>query len=184
MAQLQVEGKEIDARVLDIEGCFPNMPKDKITFAMQAIVEEARRQGRTGISVPTRKSHRFTWKKVENGPYKWIDFTTMLNVLHFSLNQAILSMKDGRLLRQVKGIPMGDALSPAMTIGTCAWMEKEWMDSLHLDVKKRFIAKRYMDDILLLYEKHGWDSARFYADFQRSECPSHGIKSGGVYERI
>lgn len=44
------------------------------------------------------------------------------------------------------------------------------MDSLHLDVKKRFIAKRYMDDILLLYEKHGWDSARFYADFQRSEC--------------
>ena len=164
------EGKEIDACVLDIEGCFPNMPKDKITFAMQAIVEEARRQGRTGISVPTRKSHKFTWKKVENGPYKWIAFTTMLDVLHFSLNQAILSMKDGRLLRQVKGIPMGDALSPAMTIGTCAWMEKEWMESLHLDVKKRFIAKRYMDDILLLYEKHGWDSARFYADFQRSEC--------------
>ena len=34
-------------------------------------------------------------------------------------------MPDGHLKRQIAGIPMGDALSPGMAIGTCAWMEKE-----------------------------------------------------------
>ena len=66
---------------------------------------------------------------------------------------------------------MGDALSPAMTIGTCAWMEREWMASLHDDVKGKFMAKRYMDDIALFMIKDGtWDHQRFYEDFQRSEC--------------
>jgi hypothetical protein len=146
------------------------MPKDKIEFAMRAIIEEARNRGWKGVSVPTRKTHKCTSKKVENGPYKWIDFSTLLDVLHFSLDQAIICMKDGRVLRQRRGIPMGDALSPAMTIGTCAWMEREWMQSLHEDVKRRFVARRYMDDVLLFFQKHGWDSARFYEDFKRSEC--------------
>ena len=78
-------------------------------------------------------------------------------------------MKDGRLIRQVGGIPMGDALSPAMTIGTCGWMEREWMTSLHENAKSKFAAKRYMDDILLFFLKDGWDSEKFYADFQ-TEC--------------
>ena len=65
---------------------------------------------------------------------------------------------------------MGDALSPAMTIGTCAWMEREWMASLHEDTKRKFVARRYMDDILLFFAKDGWDSDRFYDDFKRSEC--------------
>jgi hypothetical protein len=39
-------------------------------------------------------------------------------------------MRDGTLLRQVGGIPMGDPLSPGMTIGACGWMEKEWMANL------------------------------------------------------
>ena len=53
---------------------------------------------------------------------------------------------------------MGDALSPAMTIGTCGWMEREWMTSLHGNAKSKFAAKRYMDDILLFFLKDGWDS--------------------------
>ena len=65
---------------------------------------------------------------------------------------------------------MGDALSPGMTIGTCGWMEREWMASLDDDTKRNFMARRYMDDILLLMRKGGWDSQRFYEDFRRSEC--------------
>ena len=79
------------------------------------------------------------------------------------MNQAVFRMKDGRLIRQVGGIPMGDALSPAMTIGTCGWMEREWMTSLHENAKSKFAAKRYMDDILLFFLKDGWDSEKFYA---------------------
>ena len=37
-------------------------------------------------------------------------------------------MPDGTIRHQVQGIPMGDPLSPGMTIMTCAWMEREWME--------------------------------------------------------
>jgi hypothetical protein len=73
-------------------------------------------------------------------------------------------MRDGTLLRQV-------ALSPGMTIGACGWMEKEWMANLSDTDKDNFIAKRYMDDILLAYvNREDWDSAAFIKDFKRSEC--------------
>ena len=37
--------------------------------------------------------------------------------------------------------------------------------------KDNFVAKRYMDDILLAYVNcEDWDSAGFIKDFKRSEC--------------
>jgi len=164
-------GREIEAHVLDIEGCFPNMPKELIRFAMRDLIEEAKRQGRKGVSVPTRSTKRkCTWKRADGGPWKFIDFDTILSVINFSLDQAISKMRCGRLIRQLLGIPMGDALSPGMTVGTCGWMEREWMTTLHSAVKKNFVAKRYLDDVLLFLAKGGWDHERFYKDFKRSEC--------------
>ena len=170
-AMRKFRGEEIEAHVLDIEGCYPNMPKEIIRFAMRALVEEARRQGREGVSVPSRsKTRRCTWKRTNGGPWKFIEFSTMLDMLDFSLDQAIFRLPNGKLIRQMLGIPMGDALSPGMTIGTCGWMEREWMASLDDATKRNFMARRYMDDILLLMRKGGWDSQRFYEDFRRSEC--------------
>ena len=74
-------------------------------------------------------------------------------------------------MRQAVGIPMGDPHSPGMTIITCAWMEKEWMAGIDDGTKRYFRAKRYMDDILLVYaENRSWDHARFLTDWVRSEC--------------
>ena len=92
----------------------------------------------------------------------------MLDMLDFSLDQAIFRLPNGKLIRQMLGIPMGDALSPGMTIGTCGWMEREWMASLDDATKRNFMARRYMDDILLLMRKGGWDSQRFYEDLKTS----------------
>ena len=75
----------------------------------------------------------------------------MLDIMDFSLDFAFTEMPNGQLLRQTKGIPMGDPLSPGMTIGTCAWMEKEWMNTITVQDQQRFRAKRFMDDILLIY---------------------------------
>ena len=37
--------------------------------------------------------------------------------------------------------------------------------------KEMFRAKRYMDDILLIFSKNpGWDYKKFVADFEKSEC--------------
>ena len=65
---------------------------------------------------------------------------------------------------------MGDALSPGMTIGTCGWMEREWMRGIDDATKRHFMARRYMDDVLLLMRKYGWDKLRFYDEFKKSEC--------------
>ena len=85
-------------------------------------------------------------------------------------------------MRQRKGIPMGDALSPAMTIGTCGWMEKEWLRTLSPLERAHFLAKRYMDDILIFYEKDTqWDHEDFMRRFKKSECylPPLKLEAGG-----
>ena len=162
--------EEYEAHVLDIEGCFPSMPKEKIRFAMMQLVQEARQEGHQGVSVPTRsKKLKCSWRKV-GGNFKWLPFEDMLKALDFSLENAVSIRKDGGVIIQKVGIPMGDALSPAMTIGTCGWMEREFMRGLHKDTKNNFKAKRYMDDVLLFMKKEGWDATRFYEDFKRSEC--------------
>ena len=38
----------------------------------------------------------------------------------------------GELLLQKQGIPMGDPVSPGMTIVACAWMERTWLTGLQL----------------------------------------------------
>jgi hypothetical protein len=101
---------------------------------------------------------------------QFIPFEVMLDVMDFALDNAIVKMPDGQLWRQIEGIPMGDPLSPGMTIGACAWMEEEWMETLDDKDKERFGAKRFMDDILLIKAKHGWDAEKFTTDFIDSEC--------------
>ena len=101
--------EEYEAHVLDIEGCFPSMPKDKIRFAMMQLVQEARQEGHKGVSVPTRgKKLKCSWRKVGEN-FKWLPFEDMLKALDFSLENAVSIRKDGGIIIQKVGIPMGDA---------------------------------------------------------------------------
>ena len=60
---------------------------------------------------------------------------------------------------------MGDPHSPGMTLGTCAWMEHEWLQSMNGDSQSNFKARRYMDDLLVFYARNdSWDEARFLQD--------------------
>ena len=73
----------------------------------------------------------------------------MCDVMEFALDNTIIRMPGGQLMRQTKGIPMGDPLSPGMTIGACAWMEGKWLETMQ-EHKDKFRAKRFMDDILII----------------------------------
>jgi hypothetical protein len=93
------------------------------------------------------------------------------DILVFALDNAYIQMPDGTIMHQAKGIPMGDPLSPGMTISTCAWMEREWMKQLAPIDKCFFKGARYMNDILLFTSKNKtWNSEMFLEDFTRSEC--------------
>ena len=72
---------------------------------------------------------------------------------------------------------MGDPLSLGMTVGTCAWMENEWLQTIAPFDRHYFRMKRFMDDILLAYAKSpSWDSDKFIADFTESQCYQKPLK--------
>ena len=146
------------------------MPKPAISSALRdTLIELTRDAGRTGVAVPKRSNARQCAWKARKGDV-WLPFDVLNDIAEFSLHNAIVRL-GGRLLHQVKGIPMGDPISPGMTIGTCAWMEKKWMQGLPQHVKQRFLAARFMDDILMVYRKTRlWDHDQFLAAFARSDC--------------
>ena len=150
------------------------MPKDAIRMAMRDHVARIMRSsGQKGVSVPRYSDNSpCEWRRrKDDRRYIWIPFDVMIDVMEFALDHAIVQMPDGSLRRQKEGIPMGDSLSPAMTIITCAWMEDEWLQSLSDADKARFTARRFMDDVLMVYAKaDDWDHDAFIRDFVRSEC--------------
>ena len=52
-----------------------------------------------------------------------------------------------------------------MCIGACAWMESDWLETVDEASREMFMAKRYMDDLLVFYAKGPrWDEERFLRD--------------------
>ena len=157
--------------VKDIEGCFPNMPKEAIKIACRETLQWAARQGRTHVVVPNSKLHRCSWDSKKKYGICTFPLHMLYEVMEFALDNAITKDRHGNLRKQIHGIPMGDPHSPGMTIVTCAWMEKMWMETLSEDTKQFFRAKRYMDDIIFLYATNPrFDVERLMEDFQRSDC--------------
>ena len=159
-----------------MEGCFTNMPKEPIKFGLRDITQRIKHEtGHTGVVVPQIhkrvSSVRCEWirtSKKKVGITK-IPFEVMLEVVEFCLDNTFILDRFGKLRRQVKGIPMGDPNSPGMCIGTCAWMEMEWMKSLSQETKKHFRSIRYMDDVLTLTARSAtFDEARFKTDFHNT----------------
>jgi hypothetical protein len=166
-------------RVVDVEGMYPSMPKPIIRVAMREVLSTIRRQLPPGsgsdpkINVPRKGKGACSWAH-ERGD-KWghaqVCFSTMIEALEFVLENTYVKMRDGRLLKQAHGIPMGDSLSPAIAIGTTAWMETEWMQSLDTATKARFRAGRFMDDVIMVVSSSpGWDADAFVRDFESSTC--------------
>ena len=57
---------------------------------------------------------------------------------------------------------MGDPVSPGLTIGTCAYMEDNFMRNIEEDTKQFFKAKRYLDDVLIVTaDNKKWDNMEF-----------------------
>ena len=165
--------------IFDIEGCYPNMPKETIRFALRDVLKQMEtKYGYDGVWVPKWSDTRpCGWKKGKGFNMQKIPFEVMLDVMEFSLDFALIRMPNGQILRQTGGIPMGDPLSPGMTIGSCAWMEQEWLKTIDASDRKFFRAKRFMDDIAIVYASTPrWDSERFIADFTQSQCYQEPLK--------
>ena len=117
-------GPDYDIRIFDIEGCFPHMPKSAIKLATLEVIHKLSAQGRKGVWIPRSKSPEWDApKKHKQGT--WIPLQELRDILVFALENAYIRLPNGSIRHQTQGIPMGDPLSPGMTITTCAWMEFE-----------------------------------------------------------
>ena len=128
------------------------MPKKAIKEAMREVRDVLAENRYKGIWVPTADSLSCQWAQPKNRKKTgtWIPWEILTEVLEFALDNAFIRMPNGKIYWQKDGIPMGDPLSPAMTIGTCAWMERKWAAGLDPEWKNKYRGARYMDDVLLV----------------------------------
>ena len=173
---------EIRCVIKDIEGCFPAMPKDVIRIALRSELHKLEaKYGYDGISVPKQSTKSCSF--ADKGGRNWvrIPFEDLAEIAEWALDNTLVRGLDGQILRQDLGIPMGDPHSPGFCIGTCAWMEHEWLQTVDAQSRSRFMARRYMDDVLAFYA-HGadWDEARFL-EHLNTECylPPLELGDGG-----
>ena len=90
--------------------------------------------------------------------------------MEFALENTLIKSLDGEIMKQTKGIPMGDPHSPGMCIGACAWMEKEWMNTIEESKKKFFRFARYMDDVITVCAKNKAFNHDELLDNQQTKC--------------
>ena len=136
--------------LLSTDEPLARMLKDVIRKALEQLASDLSRPdpvtgalGPGGVAVPRRSTTQpCSWKKDKRGTV-WIPWEIMIDVAKFTLDNAFVKMDEGVYLQQVGGIPMGDAISPGMTIAACDWMEKKWLESTSNEAKERTRARRY-----------------------------------------
>ena len=166
--------------VVDVEGMYPAMPKPVIRVAMRELLNLIKAKLPPGsgkdpkVRVPKRGKGVCTWAHTARGErvgQAQISFSMMIEALDVVLENTYVRMRDGRLLKQIHGIPMGDSLRPGIAVGTTAWMEMEWMKTIQPEIKARFRAGRFMDDILMVVRRSPeWRADDFMRDFASSTC--------------
>ena len=164
----------------DIEGCFPNMPQNTIKEAARWACRAYTNLGHHGVWVPKQgKKLKCSFRPLgARWKYIWIPFSALIEFLDFSLDNALVELPNGSILKQCKGVPMGGAVSPGATVITLAFMEQKYLASLSMLKKQHFIALRYMDDLLTIIhtkEDHLVDTiknAKIYEEELRLELTS------------
>ena len=103
---------DLEHFIFDIEGCYPAMPKEAILVAMLTILSDVRKQQHKArnrcqhINVPSRGKGPCEFGNSSDNFRKNISYTMMINALKFSLDNTFIFV-NGKLLRQVEGIPNG-----------------------------------------------------------------------------
>ena len=151
------------------------MPREHIIEAMQMIADEtfANTPNRTNkITVPHSKNQKAFWgvDYEQCDKYRSITFNkqNLIDILAFAIDNAFTRFR-GNIIKQVKGIPQGDSLSPAIAVGTCAFFEKKWFDNKSIEEQKAFSAYRYIDDVLGIIDK-GYEHWEALASDYKNNC--------------
>ena len=165
---------KLEHRIWDIDSCYPSMPKADIIEAMEHILHNVRNQTRKCkrkfILVPRCKNEKPIWgtsyTEDQKKTHIKINFQVMIDLIRFSMDNAICKLGGECFIRQTTGIPQGDSLSPAMCIGTCGWYEMRWMQKWNPEDRKLFQIRRYLDDVNMMFKTNSPRAKTILEDFQ------------------
>lgn len=154
-ANMRHMGK-VEYKIMDIEGCFTNMPKETIKQAMRWVMDSVltHREGSKCITVPRGRRKGCRWGSSTKAGEINVQPDMLMEWILFDLDNAYITMEDGKIAKQTMGIPMGSPLSPAMAIAATAYMEYRWRTKVAKDLPRAtgmYDARRYMDDVLFVY---------------------------------
>ena len=174
---------DLKHKVWDIDSMYPSMPKGDMICAMKTILKEVREGQRLRVShitVPDSKALPIKWGKhyeecEGRARAVTVPLDELVKIVKFSLDHTVTKVGKDKLVRQNCGIPMGDSLSPAIAIGTCAWFERKWIRSMPEEDRWRVKGIRYLDDVLMIVNDHEWGKA--------GECFDNFAKLGGCYPK-
>ena len=96
-----------------------------------------------------------------------INFQVMIDLIRFSMDNAICKLGGECFIRQTTGIPQGDSLSPAVCIGTCGWYEMKWMQNWSPEDNKLFQIRRYLDDVNMIFKTNSPRATAILEEFQK-----------------
>ena len=176
---------EYEHHIWDVDSCYPSMPREDILKAMGDILLEVRstdrKEKRKFILVPRTKLEKPRWgtsyTEEEKVTHMKIDFKVMQEVMDFSMDNAICKL-GGTMIRQIKGIPQGDSLSPAICIGTLAWYENKWMSKQSKEDKKNMVIKRYLDDVIMIINSQ-YKNKQQMINTYKQQCFPKGLSLEG-----
>ena len=166
---------DIVTKSWDISGYYTNVPKSDIMTAMKTTLKIVKNNPtifdpkgyyadmkspaitakvhKEMINLPKHGKGSIYWGSSHSDDRINLSFKNLIDIVEFSVNNAFFTLGD-KIIQQTNGIPMGDPLSPAICIATCAMFEMSWFDKLTIENKEHLHIKRYLDDIYMVADKN------------------------------
>ena len=158
--QAQDTGNCKEIRVIsgDVKEMYTNLPHGQILTALNWLVETVQTVtdipvGEMLAAIPSKKSWNKMTVLIRDGETVrgtgliTVPVVKIVQTVIFDLQNSYCTVGD-RVNRQIKGIPMGSPLSPALAIITCMRAEKEFISSIATD-SQYLRGSRWMDDLLI-----------------------------------
>jgi hypothetical protein len=141
---------EITWKTWDIKQMFTNLAHDDIMNSIHEIINQLRLRSQcfTVAKWGRRGVHRGK-QAFPNSDYVVVQLNEVIDVAKWSLSHCVFKLGRNSFMKQNIGAPMGDPLSPAFAIITCACAESRFLAGLGADERRLVMGTRYIDDLFV-----------------------------------
>ena len=148
---------KIMAHCADIKNMYTELPHKEILKAVRFFLTEcSKKTRRKHVTIGIYKDGGIHLGRSKNTDQVCLSFEEIYKICEFDINNCFFTSL-GKILRQIRGVPMGSPASPNLAIAICAFYENNFNEKLsNHNYKNKFYdctpivrAIRYIDDLLV-----------------------------------